>query len=229
MVWDKNTPENTSCICKGDDFIRELKNDLEKAFKTEFSTLWQPNKSIHHVFALPDLNLENQIKLREYGSSGLCTLDIFLNRQWIRGTQLVDFSVDSLLISFSQQSFFGWQTVSLNTDYMLVIGDVVVSNSSGYSLTETINHHHGFSNNKETGVAELIHLHSPISIVCKEADTEVQLNIIWQTGKVWKKRHNHEVEISAINYIGNNHYHICYETTLGPFNAHFGRIIKKTI
>lgn len=229
MVWDKNKPENTSCICKGDDAIRELKSDLEKAFKTEFSSLWQPDKSIHHLFAIPELGLENQIRLREYGSSNLCTLDIFLNNQWNKGTQLVDFSVDSLLISFSNQSFFGWQTYNLATDYMLVIGDIVISNSSGYSLTETISHHHGFSENKETGVAELIHRHSPLSISIKEANQGVHLNILWQTGNVWKVSHTHEVEIISNIYIGNNHYHICFESPIGSFNTHFGKIIKKTI
>lgn len=225
-MWDKKTPKQNESISKGDDRIRELKNDLENAFITEFGQEFLFGK--HDFINLPELYLPNQIKLREYATSGLYTLDIFLNNQWNKGTQLVDFNLNSIMPSCSTESFFGWQTISLETSYMLVLGNILITENYGFKLDEDILHHHG-DENKKTSTEILQHTHTSITAVSiADKDTEINVNYGNLTGKVWTKNHTHDVKIS-INFFSSGHNHVVSEVNVGNFNTFFCKLIRKVL
>lgn len=224
MVWDKNRPYGTDPIHQGDDVIRELKADLENAFKTEFGSSWDGtvDNSIHNWFNIPELNINRQIKLRQY-SGHYYSLDIFLDNQWIRGTQIVDLPVGSKIIS--DGTYFGWQTVSLDKTYLLVLRNVQTDMEffgSGISPDETIIHSHSILE------YTLEHKHDDAEGSCEYSSDGWDYGKMYDGGKVWHKDHTHPVSIIDVSKNTDKHKHDCLPEVI-KFNIKFTKIIKRVI
>lgn len=223
MVWDKNTPTGDELISVGDDRIRELKQDLETAFKVEFGNDWDGSvdKSVHNLLDLPDLSLENQIKLRQYLSTDFYSLDIFINNNWIKGTQIFEFPVNAILVVDSNTSFFGWEFVALSHSYMLVLHNQITFSDTGYSPHETV-----FDGHLLYGkIVEHSHTASGST-----GDTSHKTDVkrIWEYGNVWKKEHRHSVAVSNINTVSIIHDHTAYSNNFN-LATKYCRLIKRIL
>ena len=218
MAWDKTKPSDADPISQGDDVIRELKQDLENAFKTEFGSDWDGSleKSIHNFLTIPEINSEGQIKLRSYNNG--MTLDIFYNGSWLRATQLFDFPIDAILVSKSTESWFGWQIVSLDKNYLLVLGNNLGVYPNGYEPHADIYHTH------QVYEQYIQHTHT-MSATMEHTTNEVKSWRGWEAGNIWKKEHTHPITINVSNpMIAHNH---TLSSEHHKFNVEYCKLIRK--